>query len=204
MQPFNVWYTSAPMIMASLKLVAPVGMIMNSWQASLFPAWLPPLMTLKDGTGITNLSIGFPASLAMYWYRGISLAAAPARQTAMETARIAFAPSLDFEKPHSFLLPSSSLTIASSMPFWSLTSMPISLGAMRVLTLSTALRTPFPSKRPLSLSRSSNASYIPVEAPLGTAARNNAHSVQRSTSTVGFPLESKISRARIIIIFVGD
>mmetsp|Transcript_38787 Transcript_38787/g.89728 ORF Transcript_38787/g.89728 Transcript_38787/m.89728 type:complete len:240 (+) Transcript_38787:1388-2107(+) len=37
---------------------------------------------------------------------------------------------------------------------------------------------------------------MPVEAPLGTAARNKAVPVHRSTSTVGFPRESKISRAR--------
>mmetsp|Transcript_124616 Transcript_124616/g.352761 ORF Transcript_124616/g.352761 Transcript_124616/m.352761 type:complete len:210 (+) Transcript_124616:405-1034(+) len=43
---------------------------------------------------------------------------------------------------------------------------------------------------------------MPVEAPLGTAARKIAVSVQRSTSTVGFPLESKISRARISVILL--
>merc|ERR1740131_828249 len=37
--------------MASWKLLAPTGRIMNSCMASLFPAWLPPLMTLKAGTG---------------------------------------------------------------------------------------------------------------------------------------------------------
>mmetsp|Transcript_44070 Transcript_44070/g.91056 ORF Transcript_44070/g.91056 Transcript_44070/m.91056 type:complete len:293 (-) Transcript_44070:268-1146(-) len=37
---------------------------------------------------------------------------------------------------------------------------------------------------------------MPVEAPLGTAARKRAIGVQRSTSTVGLPLESKISLAR--------
>mmetsp|Transcript_56230 Transcript_56230/g.174390 ORF Transcript_56230/g.174390 Transcript_56230/m.174390 type:complete len:216 (+) Transcript_56230:45-692(+) len=42
---------------------------------------------------------------------------------------------------------------------------------------------------------------MPVEAPLGTAARKSAASVQRSTSTVGFPRESKISRARTLTIF---
>ena len=67
---------------ASLKDLAPTGRIMNSckafpsteavygaaskvsWHAKRLPAWLPPLMTLKDGTGITNLSVGFPAILA--------------------------------------------------------------------------------------------------------------------------------------------
>mmetsp|Transcript_135156 Transcript_135156/g.350210 ORF Transcript_135156/g.350210 Transcript_135156/m.350210 type:complete len:206 (+) Transcript_135156:224-841(+) len=45
---------------------------------------------------------------------------------------------------------------------------------------------------------------MPVEAPLGTAARKSADSVQRSTSTVGLPRESKISRARMnMILFVA-
>mmetsp|Transcript_3185 Transcript_3185/g.8659 ORF Transcript_3185/g.8659 Transcript_3185/m.8659 type:complete len:211 (-) Transcript_3185:834-1466(-) len=42
---------------------------------------------------------------------------------------------------------------------------------------------------------------MPVDAPLGTAARNSAVSVHRSTSTVGLPRLSKISRARIVMIF---
>mmetsp|Transcript_73482 Transcript_73482/g.195293 ORF Transcript_73482/g.195293 Transcript_73482/m.195293 type:complete len:213 (-) Transcript_73482:860-1498(-) len=42
---------------------------------------------------------------------------------------------------------------------------------------------------------------MPVEAPLGTAARKSAVSVHRSTSTVGFPRESKISRAMTLVIF---
>eukprot|EP00420_Gonyaulax_spinifera_P022074 CAMPEP_0197892652 /NCGR_PEP_ID=MMETSP1439-20131203/31160_1 /TAXON_ID=66791 /ORGANISM="Gonyaulax spinifera, Strain CCMP409" /LENGTH=38 /DNA_ID= /DNA_START= /DNA_END= /DNA_ORIENTATION= len=36
---------------ASLNEEAPTGRIMNSWQAKRLPAWLPPLMTLKEGTG---------------------------------------------------------------------------------------------------------------------------------------------------------
>ena len=45
-------------------------------------------------------------------------------------------------------------------------------------------------------SRSSTASKAPVEAPLGTAARPNAPSSRStSTSTVGLPRESRISRA---------
>mmetsp|Transcript_96630 Transcript_96630/g.255214 ORF Transcript_96630/g.255214 Transcript_96630/m.255214 type:complete len:209 (+) Transcript_96630:89-715(+) len=44
---------------------------------------------------------------------------------------------------------------------------------------------------------------MPVEAPLGTAARKRAKSVQRSTSTVGFPRESKISRALMALITVA-
>merc|ERR1719210_3286167 len=134
------------MIMASLYVDAPTGKIMNSWQARRLPAWLPPLMTLKDGTGMTKLSIGFPEIFAMYLYSGISLAAAPARQTAMDTARIAFAPILDLLQPHSFLEPSSTSTINLSISAWPVTSMPINFGAKISLTLDTALSTPLPNK----------------------------------------------------------
>ena len=34
--------------------------------ASLFPACLPPLITLREGTGVTNLSVLFPANYAKY------------------------------------------------------------------------------------------------------------------------------------------
>merc|ERR1712100_233428 len=88
----RLWYTSAPICIASLKELAPTGKIMNSWHARRLPAWEPPLITLKLGTGITYLSVGLPASSAMYLYNGWDLEAAPARATAMETARIAFAP----------------------------------------------------------------------------------------------------------------
>ena len=46
----------------------PVGRIMNSCMASLLPAWLPPLMTLKAGTGSTSRLL--PARSARCWYRG--------------------------------------------------------------------------------------------------------------------------------------
>ena len=50
--------------------------------------------------------------------------------------------------------------------------------------------------RPSSPSRSSTASKAPVDAPLGTAARANDPSSRiTSTSTVGLPRESRISRA---------
>src|SRR6266550_3079331 len=67
---------------------------------------------------------------------------------------------------------------------------------MGPLTLATACRTPLPWYRPRSASRSSSASCSPVDAPLGTAARPSAPSSSTtSTSTVGFPRESRISRA---------
>merc|ERR1719197_589987 len=186
--------------MASLNELAPTGKIMNSWHARRLPAWDPPLMTLKLGTGITYLSVGLPASSAMYWYSGIDLAAAPARATAMETERIALAPRFDLLYPHSFLEPSSASTIILSISACFVGSKPISLGPMVSLIFLTAVRHPFPKYRPLSPSRSSRASYAPVDAPEGQPARNMPFSVKRSTSTVGFPRLSKISRALTPVI----
>ena len=72
---------------------------------------------------------------------------------------------------------------------------PISASAISPLTAATALRTPLPASRVLSPSRSSTASRVPVEAPEGTAARPRAPlSRMTSTSTVGLPRLSKISR----------
>ena len=82
---------------------------------------------------------------------------------------------------------------------------PFSAGAMTVLTLFTAFWTPLPRKRLLSPSRSSSASFSPVDAPDGTAARPRTPlSRVTSTSTVGLPRESRISRAQIfsMIIFL--
>src|SRR5262245_22505291 len=74
--------------------------------------------------------------------------------------------------------------------------------AISPLTLATALRTPLPPYRDVSPSRSSRASRSPVEAPEGTAARPKAPpSSKTSTSTVGFPRESRISRADMRSIF---
>ena len=49
--------TSQPIVIASVKVAAPVGRIMNSCIASLLPACDPPLITLKDGTGKTRSSL---------------------------------------------------------------------------------------------------------------------------------------------------
>merc|ERR1719161_1466246 len=94
----RLWYTSEPIFIASVKLVAPTGRIMNSCMASLLPAWLPPLMMLNDGTGMYILSVGLSARFAMCLYSGTPLAAAPALHTAIDTARMALAPSLDFDQ----------------------------------------------------------------------------------------------------------
>ena len=60
------------------------------------------------------------------------------------------------------------------------------------LTFETAFETPFPRYALASPSRSYKASYLPVEAPDGTAALKIPSEVWRSASMVGFPLESKI------------
>ncbi len=69
-------------------------------------------------------------------------------------------------------------------------------------TLLTAFKTPLPMYLFESLSRSSKASFEPVEAPEGTAALPMIpFSKMTSTSIVGLPLESKISLALISLIF---
>ena len=74
--------------------------------------------------------------------------------------------------------------------------------AISPLTLATAFRTPLPPYRALSPSRSSSASRSPVDAPDGTAARPSAPpSSVTSTSTVGLPRESRISRPCTRVIF---
>ena len=106
---------------------------------------------------------------------------AAALAVAMDTARIAFAPNLDLS-----LVPSA-LRIAASIP--------IIASLMIVLIFSTAFVTPFPRYLDLSPSLNSRASNSPVDAPLGAVPLPTVPSTRyTSASTVGFPLESKISR----------
>lgn len=84
---------------------------MNSYIASLLPACLPPLITFKDGTGVTNLLVLLPEILAKYSYKGNPASAAPALAKAKDTPKIALAPKFDFDHPYSFLLPSNYSTI---------------------------------------------------------------------------------------------
>src|SRR5687768_9939791 len=80
--------------------------------------------------------------------------------------------------------------------------MPASAVAISPLTAATAAVTPLPFHRDLSPSRSSSASRSPVDAPDGTAARPRAPpSSTTSTSMVGLPRESRISRPRTSTIF---
>lgn len=59
---FKAWYISDPIYKAWEKLLAPVGNNINSYIANLLPACLPPLITLREGTGVTNLLVFFPAN----------------------------------------------------------------------------------------------------------------------------------------------
>ena len=47
-------------------------------------ARLSPLITLKEDSGIMNLSVGLPADLEMFVWRDTSLFAAPVRQTELQ------------------------------------------------------------------------------------------------------------------------
>ena len=87
----TLFLPSLPIRMASAKDEAPMGKIMNSCIASLLPAWLPPLITFKAGTGITSSLV--PARCWMCLYKGMPCAPAPALHRLRETPRIAFAPS---------------------------------------------------------------------------------------------------------------
>src|SRR5690606_2998475 len=92
---------------------------------------------------------------------------------------------------------------ASSMRRWSSASMPLRASKISPLTASTALPTPLPPHRSLSPSRSSTASWAPVDAPEGTAARPKLPSSSvTSASRVGLPRLSRISRAWMLAILV--
>ncbi len=144
------------------------------------------LMIDLDGTP-TKAKLGANAILGVSM--AVAKAAAAAFATAIETPRIAFAPSLAL-----FAVPSRSI-MSWSMASWSRGSRPISSGAILVLTFSTALETPLLIHFFLSPSRSSTASCSPVLAPDGTAARPiTPFSRTTSTSTVGLPRESRIWR----------
>src|SRR5216117_1208703 len=146
------------------------------------------------GTGSTRAS-GPPR----YRNRDKFSEAAAAQAVARETASVALAPR--------FVLvgvPSSSISFLS-MFAWSRASSPLRIGAIFSFTLATAFLTLLPPKRLLSPSRNSHASCLPVLAPLGIAARPSAPlSTRTSTSIVGLPRESKISRATIERIEVVD
>ena len=115
---------------------------------------------------------------------------AAAFATARDTPNIAFAPKFDLFGV------SSNFIIVSSIFFCSYTFIPIISFDIFLFTFSTDFWTPFPLYLFLSPSLNSTASKLPVDAPDGTDATPiNPPSVLTSTWTVGFPLESKISKA---------
>ncbi len=125
----------------------------------------------------------------MYLYSGSEAVSAAALATANETANIAFALNLPL-----LSVPSNSI-INVSISLCNLESYPINSGFMILFTFSTAFKTPLPPNL-FSPSLNSTASWVPVEAPLGTMALPYPPpNVNTSTSTVGFPLESNTSLA---------
>ena len=101
----SAWKTSAHHLKHSLKEGAPTGMIMNSCTSRPDDnAWHPPFTMFIIGTGRR-----FPDTPPRKRYNGISREAAAALQHAIDTARIAFAPSLDLS-----FVPSAAIIAAST------------------------------------------------------------------------------------------
>src|SRR4030095_13289584 len=112
---------------------------------------------------------------------------------------MALAPSFDL-----FGVPSSS-SICWSMRRCSVTSVPTIAGARLLLTLPRAVNTPFPPSGFGSSSRSSTASFSPVEAPEGTMAEAVVPSSRTTeVSTVGLPRESNTSCAVMFTMRMGS
>ena len=146
-------------------------------------AWHPPLIIFIIGTGSL-----FPDAPPKNLYNGILREIDAALQHAIDTASIAFAPNFDLS-----LVPSA-LIIALSIAYMSDASIPTIASLITLLIFSTAFETPFPRYLALSLSLSSRASNSPVDAPLGAVPLPTVPSIRyTSASTVGFPLESRIS-----------
>jgi len=182
---FREWKVSVAALNACLKESKPAGTIMNSCISKPLSACFPPFITFIIGTGRT-LELIPPR----YLYKGMPKDSAAARATAMDTARIALAPSFPL-----FSVPSRSIIILSISTWSKALSPTISLDIISFM-FSTALRVPFPLYLFLSPSLSSRASNLPVDAPDGTIAIPLAPEVSTtSASTVGFPLESRTSLA---------
>ena len=130
----------------------------------------------------------FPDTPPKNLYRGTSRDVAAALAAAIDTAKIAFAPKFDLSA-----VPSASI-IALSTAYVSEASNPMIASLIFVLIFSTAFVTPFPKYLSLSPSLNSSASNSPVDAPLGAVPLATVPSTNViSASTVGFPLESRIS-----------
>ena len=100
----SAWNTSAHQRSASLKLAAPTGIIMNSCTSTVLAACAPPFKIFIIGTGSL-----LPEIPPRKRYSGISSAIAAALAAAIDTARMAFAPSFDLS-----FVPSAAIIAASS------------------------------------------------------------------------------------------
>ena len=115
---------------------------------------------------------------------------------ARETESIEFAPIFFF-----CLVPSR-LIIIWSNSFCSSIGLPNKAGCIKLFIFSMAFLVPFPSNLS-SLSLSSNASFFPVEAPLGTMASPLCPEFKTTDVWIeGTPLESSISIASIDLICI--
>ena len=186
---FKVLNTSEPILRFSWYSSL-FGTIINSWKSRLLLAWTPPFK-------IFIIHFGILYSFPKYSYNSKPLYLAAAFRLASETPNMALAPSTSL-----FSVPSFSNMILS-ISSWFNESFPINNGFIILLTLFMAFNTPLPWYLFLSLSLSSNASFLPVDAPLGTdATAFIPDSRVNSTSTVGLPLESNISLAYIFFILL--
>ena len=159
-----------------------MGITINSWKSILLSACAPPFKIFIIGMGKI-----FAFVPPMYLYKGRLASSAAAFATAILTASIALAPSFPL-----LAVPSKPCK-AASIPVWSAISQPSKLSAIMVFTFLTAFKTPLPPYIFLLSSLNSTASWMPVLAPLGTAALPKcSFSVNTSTSTVGLPRLSKI------------
>ena len=113
---------------------------------------------------IIGIGNSLPFIPPRYWYSSISKEFADAFATANDTPNIAFAPKFDL-----FSVSSNNIN-SLSIFLWSYAFIPIIFLAIFLFTFSTAFCTPFPKNLVLSLSRSSTASKLPVDAPDGTNA----------------------------------
>ncbi len=158
------------------------------------------LNTGVGACGIACKPLAFE-SCSTHLYKGILWVAAAALVAAIDTARILFAPRCDL-----FSVPSSWISLLS-IPCWSVGSIPAIWrdGPITWLILLTAFNTPLPRYLFSSLSRSSSASCVPVDAPDGTdETPTTPLSSWHAASMVGAPLESNISRAQTFWIFGID
>ncbi len=96
---FKLWKISAHILKPSLKEDAPTGITINSCISTVLSACFPPFKMFIIGTG----SI-FAFTPPIYWYSGSPSCSAAALATAIDTPKIAFAPSFDL-----FSVPSSSI-----------------------------------------------------------------------------------------------